>query len=385
MVSCVRMVDQAFKKHPDQNHGTKSGDENSTPDAEIFIPPQNICQYAVLDLAGVGSNSNVYKAVSPNVAFSSPIRNIAMKRYQKERGSNARREIEVLTALKGFLYTVNYYGAFNFNGELVLAMELFGPNLKHHSLLSDSNASSGNGTSPSHDVYTSWAKLAKQLLLAVVAVNSKGYIHGDLEPAHVLLEANQKRKIKIVGFSNSLKIRDLCKFGGRSGHADMFTDIQPNIGYRAPEILLGDPSFDGKIDIWSVGVILLELYINNIFSNQRNDWRLINPNCNQQEAVETLVASFGSIDSYPTPESTLKLWKPGINLRAKENSPPNVLSILVSDKTGVKNGAIVFLLSLLSLDRKKRPTATEALRHPFLTRQLLGDWSKYIIPVKPDE
>jgi len=40
------------------------------------------------------------------------------------------------------------------------------------------------------------------------------------------------------------------------------TPIVVTLWYRSPEILLGDKNYDFKCDIWSAGIIMLEMLFN---------------------------------------------------------------------------------------------------------------------------
>lgn len=87
--------------------------------------------------------------------------------------------------------------------------------------------------------------LAYQLLLAVNCIHSKGFIHRNIHPGHILL--NRSGNLKLIGFSSSRQL------------ADKMTNNITSLRYRAPELLLGDISYNNKIDSWSIAMILLEL------------------------------------------------------------------------------------------------------------------------------
>ncbi|XP_076907558.1 cyclin-dependent kinase F-4-like [Bidens hawaiensis] len=87
-----------------------------------------------------------------------------------------------------------------------------------------------------------------QILQGLAYMHYNGYIHCDLKPANILVSKN-----------NVVKIGDL----GSVREAD---SVQPypvtTVCYRAPEVCLHAPVYDSSVDMWAVGAIMAELYIN---------------------------------------------------------------------------------------------------------------------------
>jgi dual specificity tyrosine-phosphorylation-regulated kinase 2/3/4 len=90
-------------------------------------------------------------------------------------------------------------------------------------------------------------RFAVQILTALDFACQLGIIHCDLKPENILLKSLQKSGIKIIDFGS-----------GCFENERIYTYIQSRF-YRAPEIMLGIP-YTTKIDIWSAGCILAELY-----------------------------------------------------------------------------------------------------------------------------
>ncbi|KAJ2376562.1 dual specificity protein kinase yak1, partial [Coemansia sp. RSA 2611] len=90
--------------------------------------------------------------------------------------------------------------------------------------------------------------LVQQILDAMIVLNKAQIIHADLKPENILLEGMEKPVIKVIDFGSA------C-FEWQT----TFTYIQSRF-YRSPEILLGLP-YSSRIDMWSLGCIVAELYL----------------------------------------------------------------------------------------------------------------------------
>jgi serine/threonine protein kinase len=106
-------------------------------------------------------------------------------------------------------------------------------------------------------------KLAFQLVTCLAFLEHSNIIHADLKPENIistsgssLVKSTGKMKLghfKVVDFGNAMKKEH------RFSYFEEF-ELQ-SLLYRAPEILFGLNSFDNKIDIWSLGCILVEVFI----------------------------------------------------------------------------------------------------------------------------
>ena len=98
-------------------------------------------------------------------------------------------------------------------------------------------------------------KIFIQLNEALKIMHKKKYNHRDLKPENILIKYSDKNKtdfdIKLTGFD--LSLYELC----------YFFRIRTDIGqyrYLAPEV--DDFKYNNKSDLWSLGIILYELYTN---------------------------------------------------------------------------------------------------------------------------
>ncbi|KAF0973710.1 hypothetical protein FDP41_007097 [Naegleria fowleri] len=90
-------------------------------------------------------------------------------------------------------------------------------------------------------------KVTRQLLTALQFVHSLNLIHCDLKPENILIKSYSKCQVKIIDFGSSC-----FKWDNLPLYAQSRT-------YRAPEVVIGS-DYDEKIDMWSLGCILAELY-----------------------------------------------------------------------------------------------------------------------------
>eukprot|EP01138_Halocafeteria_seosinensis_P006874 gb/GECG01007030.1/.p1 GENE.gb/GECG01007030.1/~~gb/GECG01007030.1/.p1 ORF type:complete len:348 (+),score=21.03 gb/GECG01007030.1/:1-1044(+) len=86
-----------------------------------------------------------------------------------------------------------------------------------------------------------------QLLEGLHFIHRKGYMHRDLKSANLLI--NEDHELKIGDF-------DLAR---RTKGCSKLTSVVCTLFYRAPEQLLEFGYYDGKADLWAVGVITAEL------------------------------------------------------------------------------------------------------------------------------
>ena len=163
-------------------------------------------------------------------------------------------------------------------------------------------------------------KYTRQIMLALEFAHKRKVIHRDIKGKNILISNNGD--IKLADFG-SAKLADTTL--GRN----KFT---PSLNYNytplwtAPEVLHGD--YDDKIDIWSVGCVIIEM------STAKQPWHEMN-----FENPFAALYHIGQPDNYP--------------------SYPSSLSKLCQD----------FIKLCLTRDPSKRCSASELLRHKFLDNQ----------------
>ncbi|KAG6735046.1 hypothetical protein I3842_01G301000 [Carya illinoinensis] len=115
--------------------------------------------------------------------------------------------------------------------------------------------------------------ITRQCLEALEYLHHLGIIHCDLKPENILIKSYRRCEIKVIDLGSSCFLTDnLCLY------------VQSR-SYRAPEVILGLP-YDQRIDIWSLGCILVELCSGEVLF----------PNDSIVTILARMIGMFGPID-----------------------------------------------------------------------------------------
>ena len=206
-------------------------------------------------------------------------------------------------------------------------------------------------------------RITYQILTALEYVHSLHLIHCDLKPENILIKSYSRCEVKVIDFGSS------CFF-----HDHLSSYVQSR-SYRAPEVILGC-KYDSRIDIWSLGCIVAELWTGNVLF--------------QNDSVQGLLARVMSIVG-GFPEDTFRtgrLIKHFFTREKliytiadeKETSRGRTVHVMVPKKSSLKARLktddklfLDFVSRLLDLDKDARPTASEALKHPWITQAKYPD------------
>eukprot|EP00929_Paragymnodinium_shiwhaense_P078603 TRINITY_DN40764_c0_g1_i1.p1 TRINITY_DN40764_c0_g1~~TRINITY_DN40764_c0_g1_i1.p1 ORF type:complete len:521 (-),score=155.91 TRINITY_DN40764_c0_g1_i1:111-1673(-) len=155
------------------------------------------------------------------------------------------------------------------------------------------------------------ADAVRQMLLAASHVHSRGIVHRDLKPQNFLYAEKDSNRLKLIDFG-------LCKVWDFKENME---DSCGTLKYMAPEVL--QKKYTNKCDIWSLGVTTYTLL------NGRTPFN----------------GTMGSIKA--DIRKGVFLFNFGVSKEAKH-----------------------FTEQLLHLDPDLRPSAQEALRHPWIVQQM---------------
>ncbi|XP_074555779.1 uncharacterized protein LOC141811653 isoform X2 [Curcuma longa] len=243
-------------------------------------------------------------------------------------------------------HILRLYDYFYYREHLLIVCELLKANLyEFHKF----NRESGG------EVYFTMPRLQSitiQCLEALQFLHGLGLIHCDLKPENILVKSYSRCEVKVIDLGSSCFETDhLCSY------------VQSR-SYRAPEVILGLP-YDKKIDIWSLGCILAELCTGNVLF--------------QNDSPATLLARIIGIISPIDQEMLVKghdtyKYFTKNHMLYERNQDTNKLEYLIPKKTSLRHrlpmgdqGFIDFIAYLLEVNPKKRPSALDALNHPWLS------------------
>jgi len=189
-----------------------------------------------------------------------------------------------------------------------------------------------------------------QILKGIETLHSLNIIHRDLNPYHILIST--KGEIKITGFGNSINNIE-SKF--------VEDKIIGNLSYIAPECLAGQ-NYNNKIDIWAVGVLMVELYKKEcpfFISNEDNE-HICYPQIffNQLQLISNYLGvpfNFKYSQNNNLKEE-LSFWLSNTKL------DPEIFNQKFSNIPDLDDSALELLRGLLAIDPKKRITSKEALK-----------------------
>jgi cyclin-dependent kinase 12/13 len=199
------------------------------------------------------------------------------------------------------------------------------------------------------DHVKSWSQ---QLLSGVHFMHINKVIHRDLKASNLLV--NKKGELKIADWGLA-----------RSWTTDMkrLTNKVITLWYRPPELLLGCLEYTDKIDMWSVGCIIAEMFRRSGFlkgASEPTQLDLIFRTCGHP-----------TVEDWPELETKCRFWnqfKPSADQSLFPNRLEEALKsqLPLPQSKWMTPNAIDFIAKLLVMNPDKRWSAEQALDHDYL-------------------
>ncbi|XP_027330928.1 dual specificity tyrosine-phosphorylation-regulated kinase 4 isoform X2 [Abrus precatorius] len=194
--------------------------------------------------------------------------------------------------------------------------------------------------------------ITRQCLEALQYLHSLGIVHCDLKPENILIKSYKRCEIKVIDLGSScFQTDNLCLY------------VQSR-SYRAPEVMLG-LQYDERIDIWSLGCILAELCSGEVLF----------PNDAVVMILARMIGMLGPIDleMLVKGQETHKYFTKEYDIYYV-NEETDQLEYIIPEESSLEQHLQVtdimfidFVRYLLRINPKGRPTARQALKHPWLS------------------
>ncbi|ESR56777.1 hypothetical protein CICLE_v10023852mg, partial [Citrus x clementina] len=281
-------------------------------------------RYKILEELGDGTCGCVYKAFNVETYEIVAVKKMKRKFYFWEECMNLR-EVKALRKLN-HPNIIKLKEVVRENNELFFIFEYMEHNLYH--IMRERQIPFSEGEIRS---------FMSQMLQGLAHMHRNGYFHRDLKPVESIIQISYCIFL-FLDFVN----KELSSM-------PPYTEYVSTRWYRAPEVLLQSSSYSPAIDMWAVGAILAELFtLSPIF-----------PGDSEIDQLYKVCCILGAPDWTAFPEATniSRL----ISISYSEILPINLSDIIPN----ASMEAIDLIWQLCSWDPLRRPTADQALQHPF--------------------
>lgn len=183
----------------------------------------------------------------------------------------------------------------------------------------------------------------KSVFTGISAAHKKNIVHRDLTPGNILVSEDWEQ-IKIIDWGCGARLSDSMEYkaGSRS--------------FRAPEMLLGDTNYGTGVDIWAIGIIILD-----ILTGGNIPWRAKTTN----DTIIYMSQYFGSDDLDEIQDRLGKDVPESVEHKMYQDPIISIESSFDENKLKLADPKLIDLLKkCLTILPEKRITAEEALRHP---------------------
>ncbi|ORY07446.1 Pkinase-domain-containing protein [Basidiobolus meristosporus CBS 931.73] len=314
---------------------------------------QSLDIYEKMDQVGEGTYGKVYKARNRHTGIIVALKRIRMESEKEGFPVTAMREIKLLQSMSHKHIIKIHEIAVHKAGSVYMVLDYMDYDL------------TGFLGYPKLELSHAHIKcLMKQILEGIHYLHGKNVLHRDIKGSNILM--NRKGEVKLADFG-------LARVHERNRLKD-YTNRVITLWYRPPELLLGATKYGAEVDIWSVGCIMMELFMRKpVFQGS-----------DEITQLEQIYRIMGAPNKADWPSVVELPWF-GL-VRPKDKSGKKFKDYF---KKIMTPAALDLAERLLSMNPAKRPTAQDALSHPYFTSEepeacsiqklptIDGDWHEY--------
>jgi cyclin-dependent kinase 12/13 len=192
------------------------------------------------------------------------------------------------------------------------------------------------------DHIKSWSQ---QLLSGVHYIHTNKLIHRDLKASNLLINKKGELKIADWGLARSW-----------NSELERLTNPVITLWYRPPELLLGCSQYTPKIDLWSVGCIVAEMFRRTGFLKGKNE----------AVQLDLIFRTCGhpTKEDWPDIHEKCRLWKkfePAPDKPRFPNRLKEALRANIPYPTWMTDNAVEFISKLMTMNPDRRWSAEQAL------------------------
>jgi dual specificity tyrosine-phosphorylation-regulated kinase 2/3/4 len=325
----VFYIGKALKKH-DGKYDDEKGYYRT------FVGDQIAFRYEILHILGDGSFGIVISCIDHKLQIPVAIKILRRGAQFEENGRLEGRNLSILSSNGAQETIIQKFEEFIFRNHYCIVFELLSVDLYQFLKQRHFQGLALNVL----------RRIAVQLLMGLKHIHEEGLIHCDLKPENILFKISHKSSIKLIDFGSA------CLKNEKT-----FTYIQSRY-YRAPEIIL-EIDYSEKIDIWSLGCILFELFTGCPLFMGNDD---IDQLCRMIEAIGDIPAKMINL----SPRKKELFDEKGRLLLANSQGIMPGCNRISAQLRKVDSDFVEFLNECLKLEPGQRFDANAALKHPWI-------------------